>query len=274
MRRTTAVSALALAAALTLVGTAPAQVLTITQWDFNGATTGTTVPSTGTGTANLVGGTTATFASGIASGGSSDPVTTSPPNFGWNLTSFPAQGTGNETAGAEFLVSTVGFQDIQVRWDQRHSNTASRFVSLYYTLNGSTWVKFLLDSSNSNPGITPPGGNPPSTPGLYGGAGTFAGFDSSVTGAGDDWFNGRSVDLSSIPGANDNPNFGIRILASFGGTSGYEAATTYAGTGTWRFDMVTVSGTVVPEPTSLALCGIAAGAGAWWRRRVKRKAAD
>jgi hypothetical protein len=245
---------------------ASAQVTTITQWDFNSAT-GTTTPNIGVGTASLAGGTTATFASGVASGGSSDPTVGSPPNFGWNLTGFTAQGTGNETAGADFRVSTSGFQNITVSWDQRHSNTASRFVALLYTLDGTNFIKFNLGPGNSSPGTTPAGGNPPSTAGLYGGDGTFAGFDASVTGAGDDWFNGRSADLSSIVGANNNSNFGVRILSSFGGTAGYEAATTYASTGTWRFDMVTISGTsTIPEPTSIALVGLALGGFAIRRR--------
>src|SRR5262245_56540208 len=124
----------AVVANLALTASTPAQVSTITQWDFNGAAAGTTAPSTGLGVASAVG-TTASFASGDASGGSSDPAVGSPPDFGWGLTGFPAQGTANETAGVQFLASTSGFTDINVRWDQRHSNTASRFVALYYTLD-------------------------------------------------------------------------------------------------------------------------------------------
>jgi len=205
------------AALLSGPATTHAQI-TITQWNFNSnpadANTGTgiTAPSTGTGTASLAGSTTATFASGDANGGSTDPATGD--DSGWNLSSFAPQGTADRSQGAQFLVSTVGFQNINVRWDQRHSNTAPRHVQLQYTTNGSTWTDF---------------GSP------------FLGT------AGDTWFNNRSADLSAITAANNNPNFGIRIVAAFApATSAYAASnatSSYSTTGTWRLDMVTVTGT-------------------------------
>ncbi len=204
----------------------PAQ--TITQWNFNSsppdasASTGTTAPSTGSGTASLIGGTTATFASGDANGGSTDPTTGSPTDdSGWNISGFAAQGTNNETSGVQFLVSTVGKQNIVVKWDQRHSNTSSRYVRFQYTTNGTTWI-------NYDP--------------LFEGT------------AGDTWFNSRTVDLSAISAVNNNANFGFRIVAAFAPTtSAYSAAnasSSYGTTSTWRFDMVTVSGsTVASTPT-------------------------
>ena len=86
--------------ALAVVGAANATI--ITQWNFNSAVadantaTGTTNPNIGTGTAALVGGVTATFASGDASGGSTDPATGD--DSGWNLTTFAAQNTGSGRA--------------------------------------------------------------------------------------------------------------------------------------------------------------------------------
>lgn len=199
----------------------------IAQWNFNGTSTTTVpggtaapTPSTGTGTANLFGGTTATFASGNASGGSSDPVTDAT-DFAWNTTAYPAQSTGDKTRGVQFNVSTVGFSNIQVSYDLRHSNTSSRFEQFQYTLDGTTF-----NDLNT--------------------------FDGNV---GDTWFNNRIIDLSSIPGANENASFGFRIVSTFepGGT-GYLAsgsASTYGPTGTWRFDMVTVQVVPVPEPTTI-----------------------
>ncbi len=225
---------LLLSTCLLLVGSAWTQT-TITQWNFNGesATTvpgGTTSPTTavGTGTASLVGGTTATFASGVANGGSTDPVITAPPNYGWNVTTFAAQSMGNKERGVQFLVSTVGFQNIQVRWDQRHSNTSARHVRLQYTTDGSTWVDFGT---------------------LYEGT------------SGDTWFNGRSANLSTITAANNNANFGIRIVAEFApSTTNYapsQSTGTYGATSTWRFDMVTISGTAIPA-TTCSITGISA----------------
>ncbi len=196
---------------------------TITQWNFNsnpadGATgTGLTTPSVGSGSASLAGGTTASFNSGDSNGGSTDPA--SGDDSGWNVTTYAAQGTGNKTRGVQFLVSTVGFQNIQVKWDQRHSNTGPRHVQLQYTTDGSNWIDF---------------GAP---------------FEGT---AGDTWFNNRSLNLGSITAANNNANFGIRIVAAFApGTSNYVASSnsgTYSTTGTWRFDMVTISGTPTCTP--------------------------
>ena len=81
---------------------APAQALTLTQWNFNSvpadtsAATGTLIAAIGAGTASLLGGTTNTFASGDANGGSTDPVTapSGSNDSGWNTSTYAAQGTG------------------------------------------------------------------------------------------------------------------------------------------------------------------------------------
>ena len=65
------------------------QAQTIAQWNFNSAVadnstaTGITTPSVGSGTIATIGGPAASFASGAANGGSSDPATTD--NTGWDL---------------------------------------------------------------------------------------------------------------------------------------------------------------------------------------------
>ena len=195
---------------------------------------GTSSPtaSTGTGSASLIGGTTATFASGAASGGSSDPVSTSPPNFAWNTTTYPAQSVGSGTAGAQFAVSTAGHENISIRWDLRFSNTSNRFVQLLYSIDGTNFSSVGL----ANDGV----------------------FE-NVSG-GDAWSNGISFDLSSIAGISDNSAFSFRIVSVFSPTSGAYVASspgsTYAG-GTMRFDMVTVSGSVIPAPGAIALLGLA-----------------
>ena len=90
----------------------------LAQWNFNSnppdgnTSTGTTTPNIGSGTASLVGGVTATFASGDASGGSSDPATGD--DSGWQTTTYAAQGTENKLRGVQFAVSTLGWKDITV----------------------------------------------------------------------------------------------------------------------------------------------------------------
>ncbi len=204
-----------------------AHATTVTQWNFNSITadgttsTGVNTPSIGVGVASLIGGTTASFASGDASGGSSDPSVGD--DSGWNTTTYGGASSGDKTRGVQFNVSTLGFKDIVISYDLRHSNTSSRFEQVQYSLNGATFNDIALFDGN----------------------------------AGDTWFNGRSIDLSSIAGANNNANFAFRIVSTFApGTSAYVAPAsdkTFGGSGTWRFDMVTVSAMPVPEPKNSAM---------------------
>ncbi|MDA0660164.1 MAG: PEP-CTERM sorting domain-containing protein [Planctomycetota bacterium] len=200
----------------------------ITQWNFNSVVpdaatgTGTLIAATGAGTASLVGGTTATFASGDASGGSSDPAVGD--DSAWNLSTWPAQGAGDKTAGAQFASGTAGFQDIKVTWDQRHSNTTSRYVQFQYSTDGTNFVDF------------------------------GSAFEADQ--GGDRWYNGRMIDLSTVNGVNNNANFAFRVVNTFApSSSGYlpATATSTYGTGTQRFDMVTIEGNAVPEPATVSL---------------------
>jgi len=236
--------ALSLAAVCALALSAPVHAQVFAQWDFNSnpgdanTATGTLTPSIGAGSLALVGGTTSTFASGASNGGSTDPNTTD--DSGLNVTTWATQGEANKARGVQFNVSTVGVQDISISWDQRHSNTSSEYVTFQYSIDGSTFIDFA----------------------------TFQGT------TGDTWFNGRSVNLSAIPAVDNNASFAFRIVQSFGPGNTYEAsnqAGTYGTTGTWRFDMVTLDATPVPEPEEYA--ALAAGgllALAVWRRRQTR----
>ncbi|MCA1925195.1 MAG: FxDxF family PEP-CTERM protein [Thiobacillus sp.] len=204
-----------------------AQAIVVTQWNFNSPTpdgntgTGTLLPAIGTGTASLVGGVTATFASGDASGGSSDPATGD--DSGWNTSTYAAQGTGDKTRGVQFNVSTVGFNNVVINYDLRHSNTSSRYEQFQYSTDGVNFVD-------------------------------FAQFDGN---AGDTWFNGRSVDLSGVASVNNNANFAFRVVSTFApSTSGYVASnpsSSYSTSGTWRFDMVTLNAAPVPEAETYAM---------------------
>ena len=190
---------------------------TLVQWDFNSSTT---APSAGTGSLSLVGGTTATFASGA---GSTDPATN--PDQAWSTTTYAAQGTGNKTRGIEIQVNTTSFQSLSVSWDQRFSNTANNRARLQYSTDGTAFIDAPF-SLTVNPG--------------------------------DAWYTGNSYDFSGISALNNNPNVRFRIVSEFSAPASaptsYTAATptsAYSTTGTWRFDMLTVRGisTAIPQPT-------------------------
>jgi hypothetical protein len=203
----------------------------ITQWNFNADST---TPSTGSGTILAAGGTTLGFSSGrdSALNQSTDPVTPVSNNRALTVSVFPEATVDNRTAGAQFNVSTLGYQNIIVSWDQRHTDTSSRYVRFQYSLDGVGWSDF--DS--------------------------FAANQSDTT-----WYTGRIANLLSVSGAADNSSFAFRIVSEFqstapgGGTAAYvpsDPTSSYSVAGTWRFDMVTISGeliTPVPEPKFYAL---------------------
>lgn len=236
-------------AAFLVPTTASAEI--ITQWSFEGDTT---AASTGTGAASLIGGTTATFASGSGGG------------RGWNTTTYKAQGAGSGEAGVRFLASTAtgtGYENIQVSFAHRASGTASRWAQVDYTLDGgATWVVGFWNNAG---GLSP-----------------------------HDTFYNFTVDFSSIAGASNNADFGFRIvsifspeafdqnntLAEFAANTAYMRANSaavfspntstatgdYGASGTWRFDNVTISGSAIPAPGAVALLGAAGMMGVRRRR--------
>ena len=175
--------------------------------------------STGTGTASLVGGVSNTFATGFAGAGT----------FALNTTTYAAQGTGDRTRGVQFSGSTAGYDSITLAWNERHSNTSANTVAVFATTDGTNWTEVQVFT-----------------------------FTPAATGTGDTWYS-RSVSLGAAYA--NAANFGFRVLAAFNpGGSGYLASrstSTYATTGTLRFDDVTISGNVVPAPGSVALVGLA-----------------
>lgn len=202
---------------------------TIAQWNFNGTSAidvpgGSTAPlvSLGAGTAALVGGTTATFASGNTTVGTLETATTSPPNYAWNATGFPAAGTGSKTAGVQFNVSTVGEAGIIFKFEQRHSNTSSNTYVAQYTADRTAGSPVWVDAQ------------------------TFT-FTPAATGTGDTWYNARIVDVSAVTALNNNPNVAFRVVSAFDPIAGDYVASklgsTYGG-GTARFEMVTITSNI------------------------------
>ena len=75
--------------------------------------------------------------------------------------------------------------------------------------------------------------------------------------AGQDWFTGLTATINDPAAAND-PNFAIEMVNASTGTDDVSTQGTALNnnSGNWRFDNVSISGTVVPEPSVLALLGL------------------
>jgi hypothetical protein len=190
----------------------------ITQWNFNGSTT---TPSSGTGTAQAIGG---TVVSAYTAGSPTDPLGTGGVgNFAWTLNTWT--GGSTETAGVQFNVSTAGKGSIVVSWDAYPSNTGPKYYRLLYTSDGSVatpvWTPYTATGSGTESG-------------LY------------VNPAGGSWTIQNQADLSGVPELQNNPNAAFRLVSAHApGTSAYAAAqsgSTAGSGGTLRLDMVTVSG--------------------------------
>lgn len=167
---------------------------------------------------------------------------------GLNTNRYPVQGNASGTAGIECALSTVGYQHIRFRFNHRASGTASRYALIDYSIDaGQNWISGYW----SNGGMLSPSDN-------------FAAF---------------TVDFSNVLGANNNPDFRVRIVSVFSpcdfvenssntvipANTAYMRANTaaqcaphtttsggsYAPTGTWRFDDIAfvgeqVSGFIFP----------------------------
>ena len=203
---------------------------TISQWTFEPlqGTNANPTPNTGSGSASLVGSMTGVGTGTGMSGTGCGTQTTG--TFAWAIgTANP--GTTNESSGAQFNVSTVGRSGIIVQWDQRFSNTATNTVRLQYTTDGSTWNNFTMTASNTT---------------LCAGSLNNGRFENNAG----DLYRRVIVDLSAITSVNNNANFGFRAVAAHYQSTGQfrqaNAPASVSTGGTWRFDNVTVSGTVIP----------------------------
>ncbi len=199
---------------------------TLAVWDFNSnpndglTATGTLISTNGAATASLVGIAGDPLFNDAAQGTlgiSSDPATSD--DSAWRIINFPAQGTNNLTAGAEFRVNTTGFENITLSWDQSSAGASSKYYRVLYSVDNG--VTFVPKDVVTNPSINATWNNP-------------------VT----------NISFVSIPAANNNTNFIVRILSEFqntatgSGTVGYAtvSGTAYSTTAAFRLDMVTFSG--------------------------------
>ena len=270
----------------------------ITQWNFENLPAdpggsspilnSSPAPSTGTGTATSLG-MTNTYTVGGSPNTSTDSsdikVSTTAPDTtqvwrivgtnGWNY----AAPIG--TQGAQFSASTVGMSNIALTFDIDITAQGEANLQVQYTTNGTTWnntpaADFTsLGIVNAADGIFAADTNTTSSNTVTGGYLSAAG---KAVGNTDTFFQGVTANFSSIAGANNDANFGVRIVNASMGTDDVALKTSSGNSveinntsGNWRFDNVTISGTAaVPEPSSWALAIIAAGVVVVMRRRAAR----
>jgi hypothetical protein len=255
---------------------------TITDWTFASdavAANNSPVPEIGAGIATALGmsnsygtpGPSVSIPDIVATGGSS----TSTPNA-WRVRGGePTGGTQAAngwsslapiaTQGAEFQVSTVGYNNIQVSFDLYSTTQGERNAAVLYTLNGTTWIDATIGAVPTGDTIVNNSGSDAnSITGNYVELNSAQGFNNGIT-----------VNLSGVAGAANDPNFGIEIVnASTGVDDVGLAGTAYNNSsGNWRYDNVLVSGTPtsVPEPNDLVLVGLGLAGFAGWRGKFYRK---
>jgi hypothetical protein len=268
----------AVAAVLAAIpGRGPAQTV-ITQWSFpatQAAPVNSPAPSTGSGTAAMLGMTNSYNGGNTASGDVLATPGIANPSFsentwrirgtahnGW-ATYQNGAGAPQYSQGIELDASTAGFTNVQFSFDWFSTNQAIRDLQLQYNTNvanSTGWTNF---------GGTSPTGTYIATPG------DFYNAPNSPT---------ITVDLSSVAGANNDPTFGIRLVSAFDSTGNvandYAGATLATGgqtqiynnsSGNWRFDNLTFTGapSAVPEPSTALLAGAAAAGLTAVRRRQK-----
>jgi hypothetical protein len=181
-----------------------------------------------------------------------------------NLASGAAGGNGwslsapQYTQGAEFDVSTLGFKSIIVSFDVYSTTQGIADLQVQYNSNinnSAGWTNF----KGSFAGSTATNGNQLVTHDAAG--------DTLLVLTSNNWnlsssnntvSNIINFDANSIVGANNDANFGIRLVSAFDPVSGtYNSAAggTYNNnSGNWRFDQIAVRGTAAPElPTGLVL---------------------
>lgn len=274
-------SLLILCSVALLTTKASAQTLTlVTGWNFNNdavALNSSPATSTGTGTASSVGmnftaanpnpttATTDTSDVNTATPLSSDPGTAGV-NTQWRIrggdgAASPGTATNAWSSaapigsqGAQFALSTVGFRNIHLSFDWSPTAQGEGKLQVQYTLNGSTYLNVPISLFTSfGTGAAATGATNTTSANTVTGGYLIAGSSTA-------YMNGISVDLSTIAGAANDPNFAIRLVNAATGADNTNVAGTALNntSGNWRFDEVNISGAAVPEPSTYAGIGLGA----------------
>ena len=173
------------------------------------------------------------------------------------------------TQGVTFAASTVGFAGpINLGFDWYATTQGEANLQLRYTTDGSNWINapITIDGQAAK-GLTLLN----NTTSLNTVMGSYI-CDNLLTNgspAGQNWFPGLSASISD-PSAANNPNFAFELVNA---STGADCVSTQGtalnnNSGNWRFDNISISGTAVPEPSTIVLLVLGAlGLSAWALRR-------
>ena len=148
-----------------------------------------------------------------------------------------------DTQGAQFSTSTVGFTNVSFHFDWFSTTQGVKNLQEQYTIDGTNWININSPLTAVSNGYAPT----------------------------------QTINFSSIPGANNDPKFGVRLVSVYDTTLtplnyGSAAGGVYNNnSGNWRFADVGFTGTV-PEPSSLLLGSVATGLGLGYTRLRRRRA--
>jgi hypothetical protein len=285
----TKLAALLVANALCLAA-ASSQASTIAAWSFDAGGTiaapyNTPAATTGTGSATQLGMSNSyTYANGEGPGSAANcdvlasaGASTGSGSFGWRV-----RGNGNSantgagvangwnsqapigTQGAEFSVNTTGFTSITISADINATGQAERNLAILYTLDNSVanpvWQNATITSSGTGATLLNNSSSALTVNGNY----------LQLSGTGTGWNNQITA---SLPLAGQDPNFAVEIVNASTGTDcvNTSGAALNNSSRNWRYDNITISGTAVPEPSTIALMTFgAAGFAVSLRRRRSR----
>jgi len=127
----------------------------------------------------------------------------------------------------QITVSTVGFTDISLAWDQTRSSTGPSIFDVRMSVDGTNFTTILAGYTVIQAGLT--------------GTGTLAWSVANGVQA------AFATTVASIAGADEQASLTFRFVNT----------STVAAGGTNRIDNITVSGTAVPAPGAIALLGLA-----------------
>jgi hypothetical protein len=189
-----------------------------------------------------------TFSTNYADVLSAPGASTGDNSYAWRIRGAPGNGWSTQapigTQGAEFDASTVGYSNIICLFDLYLTTQAEAKMCVLYTTNG--WVTTNV-ALNLSYGFYPAyiftnAISPNTVKGVY-----------FYENYGQGWFNNIVADFTGVPGVDNNPQFGVRIVNA---ATGNDCLNPLGGvynnkSGNCRFDNVMIGGTAGNQPPVL-----------------------